>query len=173
MEYYRLADGVRESREQVIQAIRMGNPEIMSGDELDEVGRARTPAEPAVQGRLETAVWNEAQKQWDVVAKPLAEVQQVLITETKNLARTKIEALCPPWKQSNLNMRANQLNWKARPGGPGLTTEEEAEAEALNAYADSTIKPIRDASDTIEAAIAGAADPAAALAAFDAGVWPS
>jgi hypothetical protein len=54
-------------------------------------------------------------------------------------------------KQSNANMRANELNDK-RVSGEVLTAEEQVEADALRLLA-TAIKAVRNASNVIEAAL--------------------
>lgn len=73
-----------------------------------------------------------------------AEAQRRIIALTG--ATSLIETIV---KQSNANMRANELNDK-RLSGETLTTAEQAEADALRSLADA-IKAIREASNVMEA----------------------
>jgi hypothetical protein len=168
--YFRLSDGVQESRNATIKAIRNGNPEVMAVDELAAAGRMLTPATPTHDSRYQVAPWVPASQTFVVSDKTLASVQADMVERTNDLAGQKIIAIMPEWKQSNLNMRANELNWLK--GAGTITPAEEAEAVALIAVANDDIKPIRAASDVIVIAINAAMTPAAAVAAFDAGVWP-
>jgi hypothetical protein len=168
--FFRLSDGVQENRIATIKAIRNGNPEVMSVDELAAAGRMLTPATPTHDSRYQVAQWVPASQTFVVSDRDLAAVQADMVNRTNALAGQKIIAIMPEWKQRNLNMRANELNWQSGKGT--LTKAETDEADALVDLVNDTIKPIRAASDVIVIAINAALTPAAAVAAFDAGVWP-
>jgi hypothetical protein len=97
----------------------------------------------------------------DAIAAPIAAV--------KALARQKILAFLPEWKQSNYNARMNELN-DAR-FSRALTPQEESEIAVMRTAWD-TAKAIRAASDAHETALR-ALDSFAEITAYDitAG-WP-
>lgn len=69
--------------------------------------------------------------------------------DVKAEAGRRINLRYPLWRQSNMNMRANELQ-EVRIAGGTLTPEEQAEADALKAAA-TWIKSVRDTSDALEA----------------------
>jgi hypothetical protein len=104
-----------------------------------------TLSEPVKSGNVVVRTWTKARKSLaaqKAAVKAEAQRRIIVLTGTADLTQCMI-------KQSNANMRANELNDK-RIGGGTLTAEEEAEAQALRDLA-TAIKAIRAASNVIEA----------------------
>lgn len=95
---------------------------------------------------------NAVEKQWSVSRLPVADQKAAVKAEAQRriIALTgQTELLACMIKQSNANMRANELTDKRISGGT-LTAEEELEATALRNLA-TALKAIRAASNVIEA----------------------
>ena len=92
-------------------------------------------------------VSDEAAVQAIIDAFTLDDARAPLIAEIKALAREKILAFLPDWKQSNLNARMNELN-RIR-ADRAWTAEEIAEVDAMQAIWNKA-KAIRNASNLHE-----------------------
>ena len=95
---------------------------------------------------------NAVEKQWTVSRVPLADQKAAVKAEAQRriIALTgQTDLIACMIKQSNANMRANELTDKRVSGGT-LTAEEELEAPALRNLA-TALKAIRAASNVIEA----------------------
>lgn len=95
---------------------------------------------------------NTVQKQWTVARAPVEDQKAAVKAEAQRriIALTgQTDLIACMIKQSNANMRANELTDKRVSGGT-LTPAEEAEASALRNFA-AALKAIRAASNTIEA----------------------
>ena len=94
---------------------------------------------------------NAVEKQWTVSRLPIADQKAAVKSEAQRriIALTgQTELIACIIKQSNANMRANELTDKRVSGGT-LTAEEELEATALRNFA-TALKSIRAASNVIE-----------------------
>lgn len=91
--------------------------------------------------------------------------------EIKAIARGKILAYMPEWKQANNTARMVELNWKVT-GGTALTPAEQAEADALQAAWDN-IKAIRTASNANEALVNACQAVPALQAVHESYSWPA
>ncbi len=97
---------------------------------------------------------------WSVErARATAGVRAARIADVKAEAGRRILAVAPEWQQRNLNARASELALTY----PGLRGEELPEPErsewTVGQAVWSRIKAIREASNTIEAALVAATDP--------------
>lgn len=81
----------------------------------------------------------------------LSEAKDLKIAEAKAEAHKRIVAIIPEWKQRNYTARAVQL-LRAQDAAP-LTVPEITELDAIENIFTNQVKPIRDASDVIEAEI--------------------
>lgn len=97
--------------------------------------------------------FHEAAAQSVVDAVPIDAARAELVAPIKAMARDKILAFLPEWRQSNANARMSEL-LKVR-SDRAWTADESAEVAALDALW-ARAKAIRTASNTHEAAIAAA-----------------
>lgn len=115
---------------------------------VDEIGEVDTNFTLIVPNYPDYSSWNGTDWDVDINAVKLAQC-----TETKRIAKNKIVAIVPEWKQRNRLARTSELLRKEQKGT--ITQAETDELDTMENEWNSTIKPIRDASDLIEAEING------------------
>lgn len=79
----------------------------------------------------------------------ISELRERAVAKVKKLAQAKIYEIVPLWKQNNLTARGLELSLVQN-----LTTEQQAEQAAITNVWDQ-VKAVRNASNQIEAKIAG------------------